>query len=109
MTASFLIRAYDDNIEQLLQATWRSISSEFDPPIKQKAEMPTANGWDKEITVVYDTPAKESRMVFSIVRVLGSKNYIILVDGTKAAFSRRMAQIVELANGWKPAGLTYGY
>ncbi|ACO33510.1 putative beta-lactamase [Acidobacterium capsulatum ATCC 51196] len=37
--------------------------------------------------------------------MLGERAYITLIDGTKAGFSRRMAQIAELNDAWKPIGL----
>lgn len=105
LIVSFLARTFEEEIERLVRAAWQEIEPGFDLPFRQKVEMPTADGWDKTIQIAYDTPASESRMAFAIVRVLGSRAYISLIDGTKAAFSRRMAQIVELANAWKPAAL----
>jgi CubicO group peptidase (beta-lactamase class C family) len=67
--------------------------------------MPGKDGWEKEITIAYDASGSESRVLFAVARVLGDEAYVTLVDGTKAGFSRRMAQFSELHSGWKPEGL----
>lgn len=102
---SFL--AYDDSgrAEQLFRAAWRDAEPGFDLPVRQKVEMPGTGGWDKVTQVTYDTPESESRLALAIARMLGSRAYVTLIDGTKAGFSRRSAQVAELHNGWKPEGL----
>ena len=103
---SFLARPVVDDIAELLRRVWREVKPGFDIPILQKVEMPAKDGWNGEIDIAYDTAESESRIVFAIARLLGSRAYITLIDGTKAGFSRRMAQFSELHSGWKPAGLS---
>lgn len=102
---SFLARPVVDDVADLLRRAWQEIKPGFDIPILHKVEMPARDGWDGEIDIAYDTPESESRIVFAIARLLGSRIYITLIDGTKAGFSRRIAQFSELNSGWKPAGL----
>lgn len=102
---SFLARPVVDDIADLLRRVWREVKPGFDIPILQKVEMPAKDGWDGKIDIAYDTPESESRILFAIARLLGSRAYITLIDGTKAGFSRRIAQFSELNTGWKPAGL----
>ncbi|MGA7315001.1 MAG: hypothetical protein WBX22_13605 [Silvibacterium sp.] len=77
----------------------------FDAPVRQQAEMPSTDGWDNTLQIVYDTPANEDRLAVAIVRTFGECAYINLIGGTTAAFSRRLAQISEITEAWKPAGL----
>lgn len=86
-------------------AAWRQIDADFDMTIRQQAEMPSTDGWDNTLQIVYDTPVEESRLAIAVVRMLGERAYINLIDGTTAAFSRRGAQITEIVNAWKPTGL----
>jgi len=102
---SFLARPAVDDMAGLLDRAWREVKPGFDIPIYAKVEMPAKDGWDGEVDAAYDTPESESRIVFAIARLLGSRTYITLVHGTKAGFSRRIAQFSELHSGWKPAGL----
>ena len=102
---SFLSRPAVEDIADLLRRVWREVKPGFNIPILQKVELPAKDGWDGEIDIVYDTSESESRIVFAITRLLGSRVYITLIDGTKAGFSRRIAQFSELHSGWKPEGL----
>jgi CubicO group peptidase (beta-lactamase class C family) len=102
---SFFARPVVDDIADLLCRVWREVKPGFDIPILQKAEMPSTEGWDTVVQVSYSTPESKSRILIAIARMLETRAYITLIDGTKAGFSRRMAQIAELNNAWKPAGL----
>jgi CubicO group peptidase (beta-lactamase class C family) len=102
---SFTARPVVEDLADLLRRVWLEVKPGFEIPILQKVEMPAKDGWDGEIDIVYDTPESESRIVFAIARLLADRVYITLVDGTKAGFSRRIAQFSELHRGWKPAGL----
>ncbi len=105
LKVTFLGRPLADSIESLVRAAWREIEPSFDVPVRQQVEMPTPDGWDNTVQIVYNTPASEDRLAVALVRTLGNRAYINLIDGTKAAFSRRMAHIAEITNGWKPTGL----
>lgn len=100
---SFIARPVVDDIGDLIRLAWQEVKPGFDVPVLQKVEVPARDGWDREIDIAYDTP--ESRIVFAMARLLGSRAYITLINGTKAGFSRRLAQFAELNNGWKPTGL----
>jgi CubicO group peptidase (beta-lactamase class C family) len=102
---SFLARPVVDDITDLLRRVWQEVKPGFNVPLLHKVAMPAKDGWDREIDVAYDTPESESRIVFAIARLLGNRAYITLIDGTKAGFSRRIAQFSELNTGWKPMGL----
>lgn len=95
------VRRMDDQV----RSAWHQIDPEFNMPVRQQAEMPSTEGWDNTLQIVYNTPAHEGRAAVAIVRTLGEQTYINPIDGTKAAFSRRGAQISEIARAWKPVGL----
>ncbi len=100
-----LVDAALGSIEEIADRTWHQVDSGFSYPILQQAEAPSSHGWDKVFQIVYNIPAAESRSAYAIVRTLNGVAYICLMDGSKAALSRRMAQISEILEGWKPAGL----
>jgi len=102
---SFLARPVMGDIDDLIRAAWQEVEPGFNVAVRQKVEMPTRDGWDRAIQIAYDTAESESRVVFAIARMLGGHAYITLINGTKAGFSRRLAHIAELNNGWKPTGL----
>lgn len=105
LTLSFVESPVPADIEELFRLAWHRVNPEFDLTVKHRVEMPTTNGWDKAVQAIYTTLESESRIVIAIARLLGDRAYITLIDGTKAALSRRMAQVAELNDAWKPAGL----
>ncbi len=102
---SFMARAVNGEVEGLIRAALQEAEPGFNLPVRQKMEMPATDGWENSIQITYDVPEIESRIVMAIACTLGRRIYITFIDGTKAAFSRRMAQIAELHHCWKPAGL----
>jgi CubicO group peptidase (beta-lactamase class C family) len=105
LTLAFVAGPAATDVEEMLRLAWRRVRPDFDLLVGQKAEMPTTDGWDKTVQAVYRTLESESRMVVAIARMLDGRAYITLIDGTKAGVSRRMAQVAQLNDAWKPAGL----
>src|SRR5260370_30984321 len=87
-------------------AAWRLFDSSFDFPVLQKVQMPGSSGWDAIFQIVYNVPAAESRSAVAVLRTLRDKAYITLIVGSKGSLSRRLAQISELFENWKPEGLS---
>lgn len=102
---AFFVGPSDGSVEDQVRHAWREIDSSFDAPIRQQAEMPSTDGWDNMLQIAYDLPPSEGRLAMAIVRTLGKRAYINLLDGTLAAVSRRGAQLSEIIKLWKPAGL----
>ncbi|HWF48954.1 MAG TPA: serine hydrolase domain-containing protein, partial [Bryobacteraceae bacterium] len=94
------------SMDEIAANTWHRADTSFNYPILQQAEMPSSRGWDKVCQIVYNTPAAESRAAFAIIRILNGQAYISLISGSKGAFSRRMAQVSEILEAWKPVGLS---
>jgi hypothetical protein len=93
LNISFLSRTSTDQIEDLVRTAWQEIQPGFEVPVRQKAEMPIPDGWDKTVQIIYNTPESEGRIVIAIVRTLGNRAYISLIDGTKAAFGREWRKL----------------
>jgi CubicO group peptidase (beta-lactamase class C family) len=93
------------NAEEVAWAAWQQFDSSFDLPVLQRAQAPGENGWDAIFQIVYNTPAVESRSAVAILRTLRDKAYFTLLSGTKASLDRRLAQISEVLEAWKPEGL----
>ena len=64
------------------------------------------NGWNVGYQIAYRTPAAEGRFAVALIgRMLGERAYVNLLWGTKAGMSRRMAQVGEVIQAWRPEGL----
>lgn len=106
LRCTFLVRPFTGTAEEISTAAWCEVNPAFTYPVLAKGEMPSTEGWDKVFQVVYDIPSAESRTVFAILRTLSGAAYVILADGSKAALSRRAAQLSETKELWKPTGFT---
>ncbi len=94
-----------ENLEDAAYGAWHEFDPEFRYPILQRAETPSAEGWDTVCQIIYNLPSSEGRSGVAILRMLGGDAYVCLIDASKAALSRRMAQISEILEAWKPAAL----
>jgi CubicO group peptidase (beta-lactamase class C family) len=92
-------------MDEIAARAWHQVDLSFNYPVLQQAEMPSSKGWDKVCQIVYRIPAAQSRTAFAIIRILDGQAYVSLISGSKGAFSRRMAQISEILEAWKPTGL----
>ena len=93
------------NPEEAALQAWHLWNGNFSFPVLQQSEAPSNRGWDKVWQIVYNMPASTSRQAIAIVRVSGAAAYVALLEGAKAAFGRRMAQVSEILEAWKPANL----
>lgn len=93
------------NPAEIASCAWRQTDSGFNYPILHQAETPSTEGWDRVAQLVYNIPAAESRTAFAAIRILDELAYVALIDGSKGALSRRMAQISEILEAWRPSGL----
>jgi CubicO group peptidase (beta-lactamase class C family) len=106
LRVGFDIALMHGDVKGIALAAWQHFDTSFDLPVLQQAQAPGDDGWDAIFQIVYNTPAAESRSNVAILRTLRGNAYIILLSGTKASLSRRMAQISEVMEAWKPEGLT---
>lgn len=105
LKVAFVAEAAVDDPDGQMLGVWRKLEPGFDAGVRQRVESPAADGWEKVWQIVYETPASERRIAMSMVRLLRGRVYLLLLSGTIDAWSRRMAQVVEMMNAWKPEGL----
>ena len=106
LRVAFVMCALDGTPEEIAHRAWRVFDAGFDFPARQKIEMPGSGGWDASFQIVHNVPAAQSRSAMAVLRTLGNNAYCALVLGTKASMTRRMAQIMEVLESWKPEGLS---
>lgn len=105
LRVAFLIVPHEGTPEEMAWRAWRAFESSFDFPVLQKMPMPGAGGWDAIFQIVYNIPEAQSRVAVAALRILGDRAYCGLVSGAKGGLSRRYAQVMEVLQNWKPAGL----
>ncbi len=101
---TFVELAFGANIQETALAAWRIIDPAFDSQVAREVAVPPQGGWEEMHQIIYQVPAKDTRMEVAIVRKLASRAFVNLVRGTTAGISRRGAQFAEAVSSWKPAG-----
>ena len=105
LEVAYVAVANKGDAPSIATAAWRLLDPAFDRPIAQHVEAPSNDGWDLANEIIYRTNAAEGRVVAASVRALRERAYVALIAGSKAAFSRREAQLGEMIEAWKPDGL----
>lgn len=106
LRVAFLMCALDATPEEIAYGAWRVFDSGFDFPARQKIPIPGIGGWDAGFQIIHNVPSAQSRSAITVLRTLGDNAYCALLVGTKASMNRRMAQIMEVLESWKPEGLS---
>ncbi len=69
LTISYFSGLPGGSVDEQVRSAWRQLDPEFDKPVRHQADMPSTEGWDRVIQIVYDMPANESRLAVAIVRI----------------------------------------
>ncbi len=93
------------SVAEIALSAWKTIAPLFDSKILREVSAPPPSGWDEMHQIVYEVPARESRLEMAVVRKLGGRAFVNLVRGSMAAVSRRGAQLNEVVGSWAPPGL----
>ncbi len=97
-----LIENNEPTAQQAVEKAWKQFRHNFKYPIVQTVPDVAKDGWDELVQFVYDTPI--SYLVTAIARRKGEVWYIQLLDGTKGAIERRMAQAMTVLTSFKVPG-----
>jgi hypothetical protein len=106
LQVAFLMCALDGAPEEIAYRAWQVFNPGFDFPVLRKIQMPGSGGWDADFQIIHSVPAAQSRSAIAVLRTRGNNAYCTLLLGTKASMNRRMAQIMEVLESWKPEGLS---
>lgn len=94
------------SISEIALSAWKSTAPDFDSKVLREVSLPPQSGWDEMHQMVYEVPARESRLELAVVRKLDNRAFVNLVRGSMAAVGRRGAQLNEVVGSWVPPGLT---
>ena len=103
LALSFLV--YQANVQEAIKRAWPDTDPCPTLRMRQETTSPSSDGWDSATQIFYDSGAGEDDAALLLVRSLGDRQYVNLARCTKAALSRRGAQMSELILAWKPSGL----
>lgn len=103
----FCVVKYDGDLEHAAFAAWRIIIPTFAYGVGNKSPVPSDGGWDSFAQIIFALPPSERRVAVAVVRTIGDRAYVNLIEGSSATFARRCeGQLWEIIGAWKPSGLT---
>lgn len=76
-------------------SAWRKLDPAFDAKVLQEYPATPDRGWHKVHQALFATPASESRVQIAIIRTLGSRAYVNLIQGTNASAARPWLLVKE--------------
>jgi CubicO group peptidase (beta-lactamase class C family) len=99
---AWLIESPEKDATRAIASAWERAA----PAVRRELETdtpPPTGGWDAVTTVSYDVG--RARVAEAVARRHGAITYVSLVDGARAAVSRRTAQLEQLRASLRPEGL----
>ncbi len=101
-----LIENKEKTAEQAVAAAWKQVQPNFAYTIQHTLNSVPSDGWDEIVQFMYDTSSAQKKLlVYASARRIGTTWYVELVDGTKAAFERRMAGVLLISTSFKVPGV----
>ncbi len=99
-----LIENNELTAQDAVLAAWKKVQPDFARTIQHRVQSVPQDGWDEIVRFVYDSSTQENRFIFATARRVGNTWYVELIDGTKAAFERRMAGVCLINTSFKVPG-----
>ncbi len=105
-----LVENQENSAEEAVTAAWKLMQQNFEYVIQHIMKEAPRDGWDEIVQFMYtaSVSAKETEkkpFIFAIARRVGPTWYIELINGTKAAFDRRMAGVLLIDTSFKVPGV----
>jgi hypothetical protein len=89
-----IVAEHEPDGKKAISAAWKSAQPNFALAVKRSISPPPQDGWDETTQIDYVTPSADTRRVIAIARRKGDVNWVMLIDGDRAAFDRRAAQVM---------------
>jgi CubicO group peptidase (beta-lactamase class C family) len=89
-----------------IAAAWQLAEPGFVLAAGDPEELPESDAWDALVAIGYKPPAAQHRTAYAHWRELGTRRFVILVDGDTAAVDRRDAEIDVLEGSLRVPGMT---
>lgn len=93
----------NDDLEAATAEAWQIFDPTFDLTIDETIEPPSSSGFEQTLVTNYDS-GDRNRIVQAVAQLKDGAAYVILVDGSLAAFQRRNAQVAIIGSGFKVLG-----
>jgi CubicO group peptidase (beta-lactamase class C family) len=99
---TWLVETPEPDGASAISSAWKRVAAK--PPLAGEVDTPPpSHGWDAITSVAYDVGSE--RIVDAIARRHAGISYVSLVDGARAAVTKRAAQLEQMRASLKPKGL----
>lgn len=100
-----LVENTEKTVVQAVLAAWKQVKPDFLLNVQHIMQEAPQDGWDEIVQYIYETKRQENHCVFVTARRVDKTWYLSLVEGTKAAFERRMAGVLLVNTSFKVFGM----
>lgn len=84
---------------------WRRLNCGHELKPLQDQDVPVTDGWDRAHQFLYNVRGRDDALAAASLRVAGDAVFVNLIVASKAGFDRRMAQVMQLIQAWRPDGM----
>lgn len=86
-------------------AAWSRLTHPHELELRHEQEVPAAEGWERAYQFVYRVRGREDDVALATLRLVENTAYVTLLVASKAGLDRRMAQLGQLIQAWRPEAL----
>jgi CubicO group peptidase (beta-lactamase class C family) len=102
----WLVETREPDAARAIAAAWQRVAPGFELAVAGAPDTPPpSGGWDAITTLSYDTGGGGDRVVEALARRHGEITHVALIDGDRAAMSRRGAQLERALATLRPEGM----
>ncbi len=84
---------------------WSKLTQPYELEPRHAQEVPAAAGWERACQFVYRVQGREEDIALASLRMANGKAFVNLIVASPAGLDRRMAQLAQLMQAWRPEGL----
>lgn len=86
-------------------AAWRRLAQPYDLEQRHEQEVPAEGGWERAYQLIYRVQGREDDLAVASLRTVEGTAFVNLIVASQAGLDRRMAQLAQLMQAWRPEGL----
>ena len=99
-----LVEVIASDAATAVASAWTTYRPRRKRPLKMVNARPGRNGWDERKVFDYETSPNERLVVQALALRKGDRWLVVIVEGAKATFEKRLAQVVLVRDSLRPKG-----
>lgn len=86
-------------------AAWRRLALPLELESQHEQAVPATEGWERAHQFIYRVRGRDDDIAVALLRTAGHSAFVNLIVASRAGLDRRMAQLMQLMQAWRPQGL----